>query len=123
MPVNEITAAKAEFALVLTEAGLDVYPYIPNRITPPVVVVRHGSPYLQPATVGNEYSLGLELVLLATTAVNEVATEALDALIEQVINALPNYAYMANVSQPQIFSENGADYLGTSIAINLDITL
>lgn len=123
MPVNEITASKAEFALVLTDAGLDVYPYVPARITPPVVVIRHGSPYLEPATVGREYSLGLELVLLAGTSVNELATETLDQLIQDTLNALPNYAAMSNVSQPQLFTENGADYLGCTISINLDITL
>jgi hypothetical protein len=123
MTVNEITASKAEFALVLTEAGLDVYPYVPARITPPVIVIRHGSPYLQPSSVGNEYSLGLELILLAGTSVNELATETLDQLIQDTLNALPNYAAMDNVTQPQMFTENGADYLGCTISINLDITL
>ena len=123
MAVNEITAAKAEFALALAEAGLDVYPYIPDRITPPVVIIRAGSPYLTVTTVGNEYDLGLELVLMATTAMNEMATESLDALIQDTLNALPNYAVMTDVAQPQIFTESGADYYGCVISVNLEITL
>lgn len=120
---NEITTSKAEFALVLQEAGLNVYSYVPGRITPPVVVIRHGSPYLQPSTLGNEYFLGLELVVLATTAVNEVATEALDEALQTLLNALPNYANLGDVGQPQIFTENGADYLGATVSITLEITL
>jgi hypothetical protein len=120
---NEITTSKAEFALVLQEAGLDVYPYVPNRITPPVIVMRSGGPYLTPSTLGNDYYLGLELILLATTAVNEVATEALDELIQATLNAMPNYALVTDVAQPSIFNENGADYYGCVISLTLEITL
>jgi hypothetical protein len=120
---NEITTSKAEFALVLQNAGLEVFPYVPGRIVPPVVVMRHGNPYLEPSSLGNEYSLGLELVVLAAPAVNELATELLDEAIETLLNALPNYALMGSVSQPQIYTENGAEYLGASITITLDITL
>lgn len=120
---NEITTSKAEFALVLQNAGLNVYPYVPNRIIPPVVVIRHGNPYLEASTLGNEYNLGLELVVLAAPAVNELATELLDNAIAILLNALPNYALLGSVSQPQIFSENAADYLGCTISITLEITL
>jgi hypothetical protein len=120
---NEITTSKAEFALVLQNAGLETFPYVPGRIVPPVVVMRHGSPYLEPSSLGNEYSLGLELVILAAPAVNELATEMLDEAIETLLNALPNYALLGSVSQPQMFTENGADYLGATISITLDITL
>lgn len=120
---NEITTSKAEFALVLQEAGLNVFPYVPNRIVPPVVVIRSGSPYLEPTTLGNEYNLGLDLVVLATTAVNEVATEKLDEALQTLLNALPNYALLGSVGQPQIFTENGAEYLGATVSVTLEITL
>lgn len=120
---NEITTSKAEFALVLQGAGLDVFPYVPNRITPPTIVMRHGSPYLEPSTLGNEYNLGLELVILAAPAVNELATELLDEVIQDLLNALPNYATLGSVTQPQIFNENNADYLGAVLSITLEITL
>lgn len=120
---NEITTSKAEFALVLQEAGIDCFPYVPNRIVPPVVVMRAGSPYLQPSTIGNEYELGLELVVLAAPAVNELATELLDEAIQDICNALPNYATLGNVSQPSIFTENSADYLGATLSVTLEITL
>ncbi len=120
---NEITTSKAEFALVLQEAGLNVFPYVPNRIIPPVVVIRSGSPYLEPTTLGTEYNLGLDLVVLATTAVNEVATEKLDEALQTLLNALPNYALLGSVGQPQIFTENGAEYLGATVSVTLEITL
>ena len=120
---NEITTSKAEFALVLADAVFEVFPYVPNRIVPPVVVIKAGSPYLEPSTLGNEYNLGLELVILAAPAVNELATEMLDEAIQNLLNALPNYAVLGNVSQPQIFTENSAEYLGATLTITLEITL
>lgn len=120
---NEITTSKAELALVIAEAGFEVFPYVPNRIVPPVVVMRAGSPYLQPSTIGNEYDLGLELVVLAAPAVNELATELLDEALQNLCNALPNYAVLGNVGQPQIFTENNAEYLGAVLTITLEITL
>lgn len=121
--MSEITASKAEFALALTEEGLTVLPYIPARLTPPIVIIRSGSPYLVNASIGHEFVLGLELVCVSTTADNELATETLDQLIEDVINALPNYATMKGVSQPYALEANNTQYLAADITTDLEITL
>ena len=121
--MSEITASKAELALDLTTAGLDVVAYIPGRVTPPVVIIRSGSPYVSNATVGNGYLLGLELLCVASTADNEMATEDLDQLIEDVLNALPAYATMKGVSQPFALDVNNAQYLSATITTDLAIEL
>lgn len=121
--MSEITASKAEFALALTEAGLTVLPYIPARVTPPIVIMRSGSPYLVNASIGHEFVLGLELVCVAGFADNESTTEGLDQLIEDTINALPNYATMKGVSQPYALEANNATYLAADITTDLEITL
>lgn len=121
--MSEITATKAEFALDLTNGGVDVVPYIPGRITPPIVIMKSGSPYIMNETVGTGYSLTLELLCVASTAENESATEDLDQLIEDVLNALPAYATMNSVSQPFALDTNNAQYLSATITTELAIEL
>lgn len=122
---NEITLAKAEFALDLTNAGLDVLDYVPERVTPPIVIISPDSPYLVTETVGREYRLGLKLTLVAMTATNEEATEALDELIADTVNALAgiSYAVLKSVQTPFRLAVNNAEYLATDITLDLSITL
>jgi len=122
---NEITASKAEFALDLQTAGLDVLDYVPERITPPIVIINSGSPYLVAETVGNEYRLGLNLTLVASTATNEEATEALDELIAQTVSAISTLGYviLKTVNTPFRLAANNAEYLACDLNIDLSITL
>jgi hypothetical protein len=122
---NEITASKAEFALDLTNAGLDVLDYVPERIVPPIVIITSGSPYLVPETVGNEYRLGLNLTLVASTATNEEATLALDELIADTVNAVSKLGYVVlkTVNPPFRLAANNAEYLASELSLDLSITL
>ncbi len=120
---NEITAAKAEFKLDLVAGGVKVSDYVPERITPPLVIINSGVPYLRPETLSREYILNLELVAIAATATNKTATEALDALIESVINALPGYARLIQVGQPYNLQTNNAEYLAVTIQTDVQITI
>lgn len=121
--MNEITTAKAQFEAALTAAGLKVKAYIPERITPPIVVIVSGSPYLTPASISAEYSLNLEIMAVAQTATNEQATEKLDELIQDVLQALPGYARLTSVGQPYIQQTNNAEYLAASLAVEIRITI
>jgi hypothetical protein len=122
---NEITASKAEFALDLTTAGLDVLDYVPERIVPPIVIITPGSPYLVAETVGNEYRLGLNLTLVASTATNEEATLALDELIADTVNAVSKLGYtvLKTVNPPFRLAANNAEYLASELNLDLSITL
>jgi hypothetical protein len=122
---NEITASKAEFALDLQNAGLDVLDYVPERIVPPIVIVSSGSPYLQAETVGREYRLGLNLTLVAQTATNEEATEALDQLIATTVSAITGFGYVIlnGVNTPYRLAANNAEYLACDLNLDLTITL
>jgi hypothetical protein len=122
---NEITASKTEFALDLQNAGLDVLDFVPERIVPPIVIVTSGSPYLIAETVGNEYRLGLNVTLVASTATNEEATEALDDLIAQTVSAISTLGYviLKAVNTPFRLAANNAEYLACDLNIDLSITL
>ena len=122
--MSEINASKVEFKLELAEAGLNVLEYVPERITPPIVILNAAQPYLQTAQFG-EWSLGLELVLVASTATNKKATENLDQLIEDVLNAIEplTYVRIISVNQPYNLQTNNAEYLAANVYCQLDITL
>lgn len=125
MTVSEITAAKAEFALALNDAGLDVMDYVPGRVNPPVVIISPATPYLTPETVGNEYELNLELKCVAMTADNDLATNSLDLLIEQTIHAITSIRYVRfkTVGQPYALETGNASYLSADVSVALSITL
>jgi hypothetical protein len=122
---NEITTSKAEFALDLQTAGLEVLDYVPERVVPPIVIISPDTTYLIPETVGNEYRLGLKLTLVASTASNEQSTENLDDLIAQCLTAMSDLSYVVikTVQQPYRLTANTAEYLATDITLDLSITL
>lgn len=120
---NEITAAKVEFKLDLVAGGLNVMDYVPERIVPPIVIINSGVPYLRPSSIGAEYTLNLELVLVAATATNKTASEKLDELLEQVIVSLPGYARMLQAGQPYNLQTNNTEYLAVSVNTDVQITI
>ena len=122
---NEITASKAELALDLQNAGLEILDYVPERIVPPIVIMTAGSPYLTPETIGKEYRLGLTLTMVASTATNEEATEALDELIANTVSAIApiGYAVLRQVNPSYRLAANNAEYLASDLNLDLSITL
>jgi hypothetical protein len=122
--MSEINAAKVEFKLELVDAGLNVLEYIPERITPPIVLLNASQPYIQTAQFG-EWSLGIELVLVASTATNKKATEDLDQLIEDTLNAIEplTYVRITSVNQPYNLQTNNAEYLAANIYCQLNLTI
>jgi hypothetical protein len=122
---NEITASKAEFALDLQNAGLDVLDYVPERIVPPIVIITAGSPYLVGESLANDYRLALNLTLVAANATNEEATEALDELISDTVSAISTLGYIVlkSVNTPYRLAANNAEYLASDLNIDLSITL
>jgi hypothetical protein len=122
---NEITASKAELALDLQNAGLEILDYVPERIVPPIVIITAGSPYLIAESIGSDYRLGLTLTLIASTATNEESTEALDELIANTVSAIGDlgYAALKQVNPSYRLAANNAEYLAADLNIDLSITL
>lgn len=120
---NEITLAKAEFKLDLDSAGITIQDYVPARIVPPIVIINSASPYITPSSLSREYTLSVELVIIAAKATNKQATEKLDEHIEAVINALPRYATLLRVNEPYELQTNNAEYLAANASVELEITI
>jgi hypothetical protein len=63
--------------------------------------------------------------LVAATATNEEATEALDELIAQTVTAITSMGYVVlrNVNPPYRLTANNAEYLASDLNLDLSITL
>jgi hypothetical protein len=124
--MNELTATKDDFVNDLIESGLQVetVAFIPERITPPIVVIRPGGSYLSPSVLGaKEWQLSLEADLIAATAGNQMVEENLDALIVALIDALPTYARLVSISAPTGLTTGNAEYLSATATLELAINL
>lgn len=120
---NEISAAKAEFKLDLAAANINVLDYVPERITPPIVIMNAGIPYLRPNNLRHDFTMNIELVCVAATATNKMSTEKLDELIEATINALPGYARLVQVGQPFNLQTNNTEYIAATVQTDVSITI
>jgi hypothetical protein len=124
MAVNEITASRAEYALALTALGLKVSSFIPERVVPPIVILSPGSPYLEPVLLDRkEFTMRLDVMVIAATAVNAKASELLDKAIETILLGNPAYAIISSIGQPYALQTNNAEYLAANLSVNLRITL
>ena len=125
MTINEVTAIKSEFALSLADGGLEVEvsAFIPDRITPPVVVIRPAPTYLRQSNLSKEFIVGVEVDLITSTASNEMAQETLDAIICSFIEALPPYAALTTIGAPFALTTGTAEYLAATATIELYTTL
>jgi hypothetical protein len=121
--MSELTTAKQQLADYYIANGINVQPFIPERIVPPVVIVNAGATYLRLDTTGNGWVMALELTLVASQAVNQVATEKLDLLIENVLNHVPDFALVTDVTKPFILQANNAEYFATTVNLDLFVTI
>lgn len=119
-----LTDARQEIATVL--AGTDpVHVFIPDRITPPAVLVTPGTPYLAQENQPIGTLTGRFDVWLVTGAgTNETVTEALDAAIEARADALHAAGFgVEEIGQPFLYTVQGAQFLTAIITVTTDVTL
>jgi hypothetical protein len=119
MTIAAITDAKNELKGVLEDAGLTVSSFVPERLIPPLVIINDGSPWVRLDTLSNSYSLGLQLVCVVATATNQMATEKLEQLVEDVIVALPGFSKFSSADAPYTLETNNAAYLASNINIEI----
>lgn len=115
---NTLRSARDELALLLSAAGVSVFTYLPERVTPPVAVIEPGQPYMVQGDTFDSFTVRLNVILLAAPASNERATEELDQAICDVIDAVDTF-YADTIDQPSAFSSGGAEYLGTRLEFSV----
>lgn len=112
---------RSDVATALEAAGITASPIIPERVAPPLAIISAGDPYLEEEGTFNQFLVRLEVTLVAKTATNAVATDALDDLIQGAITALGGWT--VSVGQPFMLSVNNATYLASKFTITTTTTL
>jgi hypothetical protein len=97
------TDARHELSVLLRANGIDAYPYPPETLSLPCVVVYPSDPYLEPNRLGHDTlrAAGFFTLAVAVQALdNEAGLSACEALIEDTLMALPSGVQVTRVSRP-----------------------
>lgn len=85
-----ITQARADLTEVLESQGLKVYPYVPERVEAPCVII-DTAPRIDSAEVFGEYSISFKVTAVVAPAGDfGIQVENLDRLLDTVLEALEN---------------------------------
>jgi hypothetical protein len=126
MVSNFLKASRDEIKLQLnsiaTEHDIKVYEFIPERPNTPCFILSPGSPYVTQGTAFCDFATRFEVLVLAGKSTNEAATNLLDQLIVESVDALETW-FIEEVETPSAFEINGATFLGTKIQITADKSL
>ncbi len=117
--MNTLASCRAELQLLLGAAGVTVYDHIPERVVPPVALLEPGSPYMEQGDTFCDFIIRFNCVLLVANGTNDKATETLDQLICEAVDAVDTWDAVT-VEQPNPFEVNGATYLGVRIQFRSD---
>ena len=123
---NFLRASREEIKLQLnavsTEQDIQVYEFVPERPSLPCFVISPSSPYVSQGTTFCDFTTRFEVLVLAGQLTNEEATNLLDNLIVEALDALETW-FIDEVEQPSAYEINGGTFLGTKIQITADKTL
>lgn len=101
------------------------WPYVPERITPPVALVREGLPYVEdaPADGYGRWLVRHQVDLVAGRGSNEATTKALDAMVTDALAALEDVAdTTTEVGEFYTLQANGTAYLAVTITTTTTTT-
>ena len=128
MVSNFLRASREEIKLQLqavlltNRQDIQVYEFIPERPSLPCFVIAPSSPYISQGKSFCDFQTRFEVLILADKLTNQRATDLLDQLIVDGIDALETW-FIEEVEQPSAYEINGGTFLGTKIQITADKTL
>ena len=105
---------------VLAPLGARAYPYLPNRLNPPLALVQPGDPYLEPnATAGfavGSWTIRHEVILLVAPGDNDKQADSLDALLEAALVPLVDHG-ITSVGQPYPLEVGNSAYTACRVSL------
>lgn len=96
------TDARSEIAELLNLAGIPTWAETPATVSLPSVVIAPDSPYIFPNRIGNHltYQVNLALKCSAMAADNAAGLATVEALIDDILKALPASVNVTAVNAP-----------------------
>jgi hypothetical protein len=91
---------------------------------PNTVCVLPADPYITPSTIGRtSFDMNFRLECYANTADNEADLAVMENIIETVLNLIPDYVVIDNVTAPDIYSAGSTILTRSDIAIRVTATM
>jgi hypothetical protein len=114
-----IGAARSALTSILTGAGLRVFAFTPERVTPPVGILVPAGDWVTAGDTYGAYRVGFDVTLIVDQAANETMITALDTLVDDTLDAIApaNGFYASQVGAPSLIEISGANYLSTVITV------
>lgn len=115
---------RTEIATLLESIDIKCFEYMPERIVPPMAMLTAGSPFISAGNTFGSFNIVMNIELVVPTGTNEVETQSLDKMIEDVIVILANKDInIYQVDQPQMLSANNATYMMATATLVANRTL
>jgi len=114
-----IGAARTALTDILTDAGLRVFAFTPERVTPPVGILVPSGDWVTSGETYGAFRIGFDVTLIVDQAANETMITALDTLVDDTLDAIApaNGFYASQVGAPSLIEISGANYLSTTITV------
>ena len=125
---NFLRASREEIKLQLRSVllqnrqDIQVYEFIPERPSLPCFVISPSAPYISQGNTFCDFTTRFEVLILADKLTNQEATNLLDQLIVEALDALETW-FIEEVEQPSAYEINGGTFLGTKVQLTADKTL
>jgi hypothetical protein len=120
MPSSISSDVRGALATALGNVVASVYPYVPEAIIPPAVVVVPGSPYMEPNLI-NKATTKVQLNYRVTAAVaynsNPGSLDNLEKLVISILAAMPAGWVVGQVETPQIVQVGASNVLSADINV------
>lgn len=114
-----ISEARTALTDLLDDAGFRTFDYVPPNITPPCAVIFPSAEYVSAGETFGEYVVSFDVRIFAQALTNEHATQVMDGYIEDALTEVHGAVgfYLDAVNAPEMFRENGSDFLGVQLTI------
>jgi hypothetical protein len=114
-----IGAARTALTDILTDAGLRVFAFTPERAAPPMAILTPSGDWVTSGDVFGSFRIGFDVNLIVQNAANETMITALDTLVDETVEAITEATgfYASQVGNPTYIDISGTDYLSATITV------
>jgi hypothetical protein len=119
--MNAFKAARTSLASSLSAVHANVYEYPPEMVGTPAVVVVVDDPMAEPIVIGSRlrFAANYRLMVCVAPMTNLGSLEAVEALVIEVLNALPATVLVGPVAAPIVTQVGQSDLVVCEIPVQI----
>lgn len=119
--MNAFKAAREGIATALAGVHANIYAYPPEMVSTPAVVLVVDEPMAEPLVIGNRlrFAANYKLMVCVAPMTNLGALEAVEALVIEVLSAIPSGVLIGPVTAPNVTQVGQSDLVVVDIPIQV----